>query len=231
MSNTEVIALILSSSVLSAIISNLFSIFSNRRKDRVENITKERKVWRDELRKISSKISKCQNDNDLKQAIDKLKVRINPHGLVIKSDSKDCYIWEQIDKFETHVFKTNSTESNIGIEQYKNIFIGFISCLLKDDWERSKREIKSNTLILFFVLTLIASFVIYAFFMCYCNVVIGWISAIIFCVSLVILVCAAYIRIYGNRKNNNMYIKAINFFKDRFREAPNVTNTAKHTAD
>jgi hypothetical protein len=180
MNEATLLTAVLSSTVISAVISGFVSTLSGRRNDRVENITKERKVWREELRKISSIFFRCQGANGLKYAINKLKVRINPYGVVSKRNSEDWYIWEQIKEVEAHIFKTdkpepnnvdsNKTEPNADIEHYKKVFIGFISCLLKDDWDRSKREIDGSYQAIGAALLLAAGVALYAF-KCYDDVV------------------------------------------------------------
>mgnify|MGYP007083674938 CR=1 FL=1 len=45
----NILMVILSSTVISAIITTILTFVTNKRKDTVENIIKERKIWRDEL--------------------------------------------------------------------------------------------------------------------------------------------------------------------------------------
>ncbi|WP_308698352.1 hypothetical protein [uncultured Thomasclavelia sp.] len=94
----NLITIILSSTVISAIITTFLTFTTNKRKDTVEYIIKERKIWRDELRLISNNIAESKNLRELKVAISKLKVRINPYGLANNLIFYDSYIWEQINK-------------------------------------------------------------------------------------------------------------------------------------
>lgn len=154
----NVFTIILSSTVITAIITTILTFITNRRKDTVENIIKERKVWRDELRTISSQISKSRNLKELKIAISKLKVRVNPYGLAVKLIFYDSNIWELINNLEK-----NNQISKKDLENYKVLFINQISCLLKYDWERSKNEIKGNIQAKLVIISLIVSFLLYSF--------------------------------------------------------------------
>ena len=59
----------MSSAILSTTITSLFGLLSNRKKDYLENITKERKEWRDYLRNFIENISKYTNIKDVEQYI------------------------------------------------------------------------------------------------------------------------------------------------------------------
>lgn len=158
MENTLMV--ILSSTVISAIITTILTFITNKRKDTVENIIKERKIWRDELRLISNEIATCKKIKELKVAVSKLKVRINAYGIGKDTIFKDSHIWSQIRKLEE---KENMKKSDL--EKNKIIFIDLISCLLKYDWERSKSEIKGN---------IHTKLVIVSFVSCYLFYTIRW---------------------------------------------------------
>jgi len=202
MSDANILEIVLSSTILSATISSLFSFFSNRRKDRIENITKERKTWRDELRGLCAEISGYQNPDNLKHVINKLKVYINPHGVEGKDYSKDCHIWEQIHAFEDLMSKaknsaTDKTELDNKLEYYKNIFICFVSCLLKYDWERSKREVDDKFQPLFVGISLAVSFMLYTLRYYYDGIneenITNYISACVFFYSISFWTVLVYI--------------------------------------
>lgn len=74
--------IILGSVVLSAIISGVISIYTYNRRNKLKYITKERKVWRNEIRKCSEKLRNLSYSKTLK-VCDKLKVRINARGSCI----------------------------------------------------------------------------------------------------------------------------------------------------
>lgn len=152
----NVFTIILSSTVITAIITTFLTFFTNKRKDTVENIIKERKAWRDELRTISCEISKSKNLKELKIAVSGLKVRVNPYGLATKLIFYDSNIWDLIINLE----KCRQI-SKKDLENYKVLFINNISCILKYDWERSKNEIKGNIQTKLVIISLIISFLLY----------------------------------------------------------------------
>jgi hypothetical protein len=141
MSENVIIPTILSSAVLSSIITALFSFYAVKKGVFTEHITKERKVWRDELRIIAGKIADCRNVTAFKQQIERLKVRINPYGQTTSKICHDSFIWDFIDRFET---ERKVPKNKFSLEDKKSELISLISCLLKDDWERSKNEITGN---------------------------------------------------------------------------------------
>ena len=167
MDNT-LLSTIMASSVISAFVSSVVIFLSSRREQYIINIVQERKKWRDELREIADDISKLNNTSELKNQIDKLKVRINPFGInhiqkneVMDHISQDSYFWELFSIYEKNddEFRLNN---NLG-----SCLIEYISCLLKNDWERSKFEIIGrNFPLTYFIISIIDSFVciIYWFF-------------------------------------------------------------------
>lgn len=157
MNVNDIVTIIFSSTLLATLITSIFNLLTNKRKDSVENIIKERKTWRDEMRVISLSISKSKNITELQIAISELKVRINAYGIAYNSIFADSHIWEQI-------FIIEATESVLP-EEFDNIkrrFVNQISCLLKYDWERAKAEIKGNIQTRVVIVSLIISFLLYS---------------------------------------------------------------------
>lgn len=153
----DIITIIFSSTLITAIITAIFNLLMNRKKETIENITKERKVWRDELRRIALSIQKSNDIDELLMAVSELKVRINAYGMVRNSIFEDSHIWQLINSLE-------SLES-ISIEDLRKIkrkFVNQISCILKYDWERSKAEIKGNVQTRIVIISLIISFLLYS---------------------------------------------------------------------
>lgn len=137
----EQVSIVLSSTVISAVITVIFNFLTNYKKNQIENITQERKNWRDNIRKLSSQISNANDINELLHIIDKLKVRINAFGITDPNDYKnDGHIWKIIRRFES----IKSTHTVKEIEILKIQLIESLSCLLKYDWDRSKKEIQGN---------------------------------------------------------------------------------------
>jgi len=84
---------VLSSAVIASIVTAVFTLLANKRKDYIKNITKERQKWRIELRTIAESINNCYDIDSLKMELERLKVRINPYGQVTKLP-KTMTSWE-----------------------------------------------------------------------------------------------------------------------------------------
>lgn len=158
MNVNDIVTIIFSSTLLATIITSVFNLLTNKRKDSIENIIKERKTWRDEMREISLSISKSNNIAELQIAISELKVRINAYGIAYNSIFADSHIWEQI-----FIVESMETLSPKEFDKIKRRFVNQISCLLKYDWERSKTEIKGNIQTRVVIVSLIISFLLYSF--------------------------------------------------------------------
>lgn len=157
MSVKDIITIIFSSTLITTVITTIFNLFTNKKKDAIENITKERKTWRDELRQISLRIYESKSSKELKTAINQLKVRINAYGIATNSIFDDTHIWEDIHKLES---TNNMTPKDF--EDTKKKFVNLISCSLKYDWERSKAEIKGNGCTRVEIISLAVSFILYS---------------------------------------------------------------------
>lgn len=153
----EMIPVILSSTLITTVLTFFFNAVVNRRTAAIENITKERKIWRDEMRGIAKEIQSSKDSRQLCVALSSLKVRINAYGIAQDSFFKDAHIWQQI-----HFFEEKDTHTPEELENAKRVFVDLISCLLKFDWERSKAEIRGNLPTRILVITLVASFLIYS---------------------------------------------------------------------
>lgn len=193
----NIFAIILSSTVISAIITTILTFVSNKRKDTVENIVKERKLWRNELRTISVDITNCKKLCELKKTINNLKVRINPYGMCGEMIFYDSYIWKEISKLE------NCNQlSKTDLEERKRIFINLVSCLLKFDWERSKNEIKGNLQTKLVISSLCISFILYSV-LWFWNYYLGagkMIHYMSYCIIYLIFVAFSLIIIYMSDK-------------------------------
>ena len=157
MSVKDIVTIIFSSTLITTVITTIFNLFTNKKKDAIENITKERKTWRDELRQISLRIYKSKNLRELKTAVSELKVRINAYGMATNSIFNDTLIWEDIHKLELTKSMTSKE-----FENTKKKFVNLISCNLKHDWERSKSEIRGNTQTKIVIICLSVSFLLYS---------------------------------------------------------------------
>lgn len=153
----EIIMIILSSTVVTALVTAVFNMLLNRRKEEMDNITKERKTWRDELRNISKSIQKSNDLDELLSAVSELKVRINAYGIGRNNFFADSHIWSLI--FSLEQKENLTTEELLSIKQ---CLTNQISCILKYDWERSKAEIKGNMQSKIVIAMLIISFILYS---------------------------------------------------------------------
>lgn len=131
----DLIVTILSSSAISSLIVVISNIFLNQKKNSIEYITGERKVWRQEIREIAEEIEKA-DENNINIPLTKLKVRINAYDYFEQNqqDSGDYVLWNLISICEK---KYNPDTLRI----LKKNVIMLISLMLKYDWERSKKEI------------------------------------------------------------------------------------------
>ncbi|MEE1061551.1 MAG: hypothetical protein UH080_07000 [Ruminococcus sp.] len=192
MINSDVLSIILTSTVLSTGMTVIFNLLSNKRKDSIENITKERKEWRGQLREISKSIEKSESIRELKIAISDLKVRINAYGIANNSVFNDSHLWQLIQELETRTEVTNDELLN-----YKRMFVNLISCNLKYDWERSKAEIKGNKQTIVLIISLVFSFVMYSVKWFYGSGESGIINEYFsYCVAYMLVVVYALLVIY-----------------------------------
>jgi len=132
----EIVPVIISTSVVVALISAVFTKLSVDKSLKINNVTKERKEWRDRLRSlVVETATSFQNGNVQKlQEIEvELIVRLNPNDIC------DMEILESLKKLSMSLTEENLIE-----------FSDRVSCLLKNDWERVKKEsginISSQTL-------------------------------------------------------------------------------------
>jgi hypothetical protein len=115
---------LLTSAVIAALVSALFSVLTSERRIAAENVIQERKNWRDKIRELASKVhaalvlpeTESVQLNDLQA---KFSLLINPH------DNTDQEILQLIAKS--------------GADRADE-FTQRVALLLKHDWERAKRE-------------------------------------------------------------------------------------------
>ena len=131
----NMITLILTSTVVSAIITALAGYFASRRENMLKYIVEERKKWRDEMRVIAEDAAQAKYYNIGKE-LTRIKVRINAYGSVCHEDyQKDGHIWRVIEDLEHGADRKEDFDKN------RKLLIDYISLLLKADWERSKQEV------------------------------------------------------------------------------------------
>lgn len=120
-------ALFLTSAVVAALVAAVVSVFTSERKISAENVIQERKIWREKIRDLSSKVYKALTSKDASERDDQLKelkaeisLLVNPH------DPMDKEILDLI------IAPTKVERSDE--------FVVRVALLLKHDWERAKRE-------------------------------------------------------------------------------------------
>lgn len=135
----ELLGIILSSAVISALVSYI----SNSQNNQLKYITSERSGWRKEIKDIAGNLVDCKKyKGKAKRLLQDLKLRINAYGR--RPDSqypedicldcfKDEHIWKEID----------AIEKGEDFKEHRNRLNHYLGLLLKFDWERSKREAKA----------------------------------------------------------------------------------------
>lgn len=134
----SLIVTILTSSVIATVLSVVGNVLSNRRKNSLEYITKERSIWRKDIRTIAEEIS-TSDERTIHNALTKLQVRINAYDRFLnnKHPDGDQFLWMCIRLCE------NIKEKDALNVIKKNLLVA-LSLMLKYDWERSKEEVKGN---------------------------------------------------------------------------------------
>ncbi|MDR2600121.1 MAG: hypothetical protein LBC73_07580 [Oscillospiraceae bacterium] len=154
MSNS-ILSIILSSSVVATVIIVFCNWIQNNRKSILERITDERKQWRDDMRTCALKFQREHDLNASKDLLASIKLRINAYGITNENDYlSDGHIWKIITEYEALEEAADiedaiepvvvTDEVVIKQKEIKNIIIELLSCLLKNDWERSKSEVLIN---------------------------------------------------------------------------------------
>lgn len=198
--------IILGSVVLSAIISGIVSIYTYSRKHKLKYITKERKEWREEIRKCSEELRNLSYSKTLK-ICDRLKVRINAYGKRYSNRyTDDAHIWEVIDGIEKGKCDQNK------LHKLQLILQEYLALLLKSDWERTKKEVSGDNLREVEVVLWIISAVLYVVGLVY-NVYlwkIQWsneiVSQIITCVIIYIFVISFFAFLEKEMEETNLFL-------------------------
>ncbi|MGC6175198.1 hypothetical protein, partial [Lacrimispora sp. 38-1] len=137
---------IIGSSAFGAVITFLFTWFTNRKSYSLNYITDERRKWRDKIREIIIGIESVKYAGKGNKSVNKyliqLEVNINPYG---KNDRKDYirdgHIWDKIKKL-------SESKTEIEFENNKNTLLEYLVLMLKKDWERSKNEVRGYSYII-----------------------------------------------------------------------------------
>lgn len=155
---SELIIAVLSSSVMGAIVAALFNNRRNKYDKAIENITSQRTGWREKIKGIAEQIQNEEysvwNRKSLDSLLCQLEMNINSYGYLNRHiTDKDGHIWSEIEALR---LADNVNEYN----KRKRILLLELDFLLKEDWERSKKEVKGklfntrNVLIVLFFIVL-----------------------------------------------------------------------------
>lgn len=127
--------IILELSAIVSFIGIIVSYFTFRKSSKLNYITQERKEWRESIRTIVEELERCPYDKR-KQVLTKLKTRINTYGFCGENESEDSHIWKRI-------YIIEKCEQN-DYENCREKLILFLGLLLKDDWEKAKKEVNGE---------------------------------------------------------------------------------------
>jgi len=120
---------VLGSGVVAGLVAGLVTLRTTERKIAIENITQQRKLWRDKVREKSLEISKAYKGKDgskLEELYGEFQLILNPED----NDDKSILdtLWEMQQTSENNDLIVEFTEK--------------LALLLKHDWERAKLEAK-----------------------------------------------------------------------------------------
>ena len=120
---------VLSSGVVAGLVAGLVALRTTERKIAIENITQQRKLWRDKVRDKALEVSKATKDSDtskIKELYGEFQLILNPEDRDDKSILDT--LWEM---------QNNVENNDLIIELMEKLAL-----LLKHDWERAKLEAK-----------------------------------------------------------------------------------------
>lgn len=136
---SDIVVALLGSSVLSVLITSLFNWVQNRRSNTKNYMAEEKKRRRDDIRDIIVGIDNSAYCGNGKRNIERylvcLEMNINPYGRYQKySYLLDSHLWIVIEEIR----KADNEEV---FNQKKKLLLGYLCLLLKDDWEKMKKEV------------------------------------------------------------------------------------------
>jgi hypothetical protein len=150
----KLILAILSSSVISSLITAIFTKRSNDQNQQVKYITQERQEWRKEIRDKITAFCNTTEINEMKEYRTYLFLRLNP------IDKKDIAIIELM----SEIIDAPDDETKKHDLQWK------AAALLKHDWERAKREVKFPTIL---IKPLLITLGLYGYYLCLVKNILG----------------------------------------------------------
>ncbi len=127
----KIILAILSSSVIASIITSLVTIKVRNKDCMAEYIIRERRIWRNYIRDKSVQFIEEKNENNKIKIMYQFQLRLNPLS------TRD----KEIIKYMEEIIESKDCDD---IDIKNKEFIDGIAKLLKEDWERSKMEVKTS---------------------------------------------------------------------------------------
>lgn len=136
---SDIVVALLGSSVLSVMITSLFNWAQNRRSNTKNYMAEERKRRRDDIRDIIVGVDDSVYGGKGKRNIERylvcLEMNINPYGRYQKySYLLDSHLWIVIEEIR-------QADNEEVFNQKKKLLSGYLCLLLKEDWEKMKREV------------------------------------------------------------------------------------------
>lgn len=190
--------IIFSSSVIATVVAGLFSFISTRKQEKLKYITDERSVWRKEIRCCAERIRNAHGQ-ELGSLLDSLRIRINAYGMfadksVIKDDS---HIWNLILEIEEQKYSIQE------IDVKKTLLVNYLALLLKNDWERAKAEVNIGWHKAICMLSLVVSYVTFAFIIIRCGILENESMNVLCIISiiLILILLASYCIVSGPISN------------------------------
>ena len=140
---------IIGSSAFIGIVTLILNWAQNRKNNSLNYITEERKVWREKIREIAAGIEKCKyqgkEENNIEQYLSRLEMNINPYGRTFQTDyAIDGHVWNVIEEIRR-------SDSENRFIQNRKLLLEYLSLMLKEDWERSKGEVRGYSDIMIYV--------------------------------------------------------------------------------
>ncbi|MDC7739531.1 hypothetical protein [Bacillus sp. FF-1] len=144
----KILTAIIGSTVLSALITMLYTKFFNEKNHQAKYIIEERQKWRNEIRDKLIDICTTEDLSIVDQCRTFIRLRLNPN------DAEDIKIIKCMDEIYEHM-KVGSKENYLSYQEQLK-YLG--SILLKHDWERAKQETKFKRTSLFKLVGIIMIF-------------------------------------------------------------------------
>lgn len=137
----------------SAVIVALIEYISKNKSNNLQYITSARSEWRKAMKQTACRLYQADRGN-IGEVFAELKVNLNGYGFFPSFDQypadkqldffRDEHIWKQIAYIEENMYCWEEET----FTREKNKVNKYITSLLKFDWERTKQEVKSKSLIL-----------------------------------------------------------------------------------